>query len=148
MIVLLDPAHWVTRIQAQCPAFAQRVHESIDIDPERLSLHGTPMALVHTAADDSQPSRGRDAIEQIHDYQMAVKTVVRKTYSQSDLTHSQDAQLIRACRQELFNGLLGWLPPDAKQRVQHINGKQSEKGDFLIWTDLFTTRDLLRKPYG
>lgn len=146
MITLLDPAHWVTRIKAGCPIFQQRAFESLDINLTALDLHEPPFVLVHVAGDESQPSMIRDSVTQIHENQVAVKTVVRKTYKSTDHLGGTDARLIRLCRIELLNGLLGWIPPDGTKRVEHVSGELIEKDDFLIWKDLYQSRDILRKP--
>lgn len=148
MIVLLDPAHWVARIKAECPLYEQRVYESLTVNDGAVQLLGAPLAAVSVVEEESQPSIARDSAVQPHENRLAVKTAIPKTYNREDRLNGADALLIRQCRTELLTALLGWLPPDAKGRVEHVKAELSELNESWVWTDLFTTKDQLRNPHA
>ncbi len=145
VINLIDLESWIEQLKTECPIFEGRVFETIENDNAALEFYASPLALVYVSGDNAESSASNLGINQLHHYQITVKTVVRKTVDKNDRLNACDSRLMRACRLEILNALLGWMPDDCSQPVEHLNGKLSMNGDLLLWTDNFITNDYLRR---
>jgi hypothetical protein len=144
MITLINPALWQARIESECPIFDGRVLETLDDDALALDFIGMPAVLIYLTSDSSEPSPLVNLTRQKHSYVMAIKIAIRKTSNKTDRLSSADSSLIRTCRLELMQALVGWTPSDCDAAIEHIGGSLSKKDDLYFWTDEFAAFDYLR----
>lgn len=139
----LDPIDIVQPLQDNCPLFARRVFESINGDVD-ISTHNTPLALVYVTEDSSTDNPLVTAVSQRHHYKIAVKIAVRKTADKDDRLGYDNSRLLRDCRMEVIDALVGLIPNGCDYPVLHDSGELSSHGLLHFWTVNFTTADYLR----
>ena len=77
---------------------------------------------------------------------VTVEIHIRRTASKTDQSNEAAVDLIRTCRTDVFNAMVGWKPDDCIKPVQHDAGKLLKKDPRTIrWQDSFTTESIIQK---
>jgi hypothetical protein len=149
LIALIDLSDWVAQLKNNTSAFSDRVFKSIpdvDLNIDRLQ---SPVAFVYLSEDASDDTRLGNNVAHIRQKLLATVTVeihIRRTASATDQSHESAVDLIRTCRTDVFNALVGWKPPDCIRPAQHDKGKLLKKDPRVIkWLDTFTTEIIIQK---
>jgi hypothetical protein len=145
MITLMNLAHWVDRLKAECPILGQRVFQAIPDDELSIDQHESPVAFVYLASDKSEESQLINRTRQRLFSGVTVELAVRRTATQTDKFNEAAAITIRQARTEIFTALIGWQPPDAANPVEHVAGELKKEKKALKWPDTFTTDNYLFK---
>jgi hypothetical protein len=145
MITLLDLAHWVDRLKAECPIFGGRVFQAIPDDELSIDQHESPVAFIYLAGDKSEESKLINRTRQRMFSGVAIELAVRRTATQTDKFNEAASITIRLARTEIFTALIGWQPPDAASPVEHIAGELKKEKKALRWADTFNTDNYLFK---
>lgn len=148
MITLIDLSAWVTQLKAHTTAFSTRIYKSVpDVDLAIDKLQ-SPVAFVYLSEESSDETRlGNNAmIRQKLLSSVTVEIQIRRTATASDQSSEAVVDLIRTCRTDVFNALVGWKPADCIKPVQHDSGKLLKKDPRVIkWVDTFTTESIIQK---
>ena len=148
MITLIDLSAWVTQLKSHTTAFSTRIYKAIpDVDLAIDKLQ-SPVAFVYLSEETSDETRlGNNAmIRQKLLSSVTVEIQIRRTATVTDQSHEAVVDLIRTCRTDVFNALVGWKPADCIKPVQHDSGKLLKKDPRVVkWVDTFTTESLIQK---
>lgn len=145
MIELINLDHWVGEIKDFCPIF-NTVLETIIMSYDNLDFYETPMALIYMVGDNSKPNPLMNSISQYNKNEVCVEIAIRSTVNQNDRLNNYDSKLIKECRLQVLNALIGWTPLDCDAPVEHSTGELLIKDNFIIWKDTFTTSNYLTQP--
>lgn len=148
LITLIDLSAWVTQLKNNTTVFSGRVFKAIaDVDLSIDKLQ-SPVAFVYLTEDVADETRlGNSAmIRQKLLSSISVEIHIRRTATSVDQSHVAAVDLIRTCRTDVFNALIGWKPPDCIKPVQHDNGKLFKKDPRVIkWVDTFSTESIIQR---
>lgn len=148
MITLIDLSEWVMQLKNHTTAFSTRIYKAIpdvDLSIDKLA---SPVAYVYLSDDVSDETRlGNNAmIRQKLLSSVTVEIHIRRTATATDQSSEAVVDLIRTCRTDVFNALVGWKPADCIKPAQHDTGKLLKKDPRVIrWVDTFTTESLIQK---
>jgi hypothetical protein len=148
LITLIDLSAWVTQLKNNTTAFSGRIYKAIpdaDLSIDRLQ---SPVAYIYLSEETSDETRlGNSAmIRQKLLSSVTVEIHIRRTATAADQSSEAVVDLIRTCRTDVFNALVGWKPADCIKPAQHDSGKLLKKDPRVIrWIDTFTTESLIQK---
>lgn len=148
MITLIDLSAWITQLKNNTSVFSTRIYKSIPDTDLSIDKLASPVAYVYLSEETSDETRlGNNAmVRQKLLSSVTVEIHIRRTATATDQSHEAVVDLIRTCRTDVFNALIGWKPADCIKPAQHDTGKLLKKDPRVIrWVDTFTTESIIQK---
>lgn len=145
MITLLNLAHWVDRLKAECPILGQRVFQVIPDDELSIDQHESPVAFVYLSSDKSGESQLINRTRQRMFSGVTIEVAVRRSATKTDKFNEAASITVRLARAEILTALVGWQPPDSASPIEHGAGELKREKKALKWADTFTTDNYLFK---